>query len=185
MTKMGKRIILGSGKGYINAAGPQYRFIVFLVFILVAYTLLLRVFLKLAEILQLPVFLPISLVTLLIFIGIIGTLYSHKFVGPVARIRRALDQMAAGEDAICLRLRESDDPMLKDIVASIGRLCEHTRNEHILIQEQAHDLFSAVQTLRDEARKSGSCGERLEKQFASLLIKQALLEQTIKSFHKG
>jgi hypothetical protein len=81
---MGKRIILGRGKGYISAAGPQYRFIVFLIFILVAYTLLLRVFQKLAEILQLPVFLPISLVTLLVFIGIIATLYSHKFVGPMA-----------------------------------------------------------------------------------------------------
>jgi hypothetical protein len=184
MTKNGKRIILGSGKGYISAAGPQYRFIVFLIFILVVYTLLLRVFLKLAELLRLPIFLPISLITLLIFIGIIGTLYSHKFVGPVVRIRRALDQMAKGEDALCLRLRESDDPMLKDIVASISHLCEHTRNEHILVQEQARDLFSAVQALRDEAGKSGACGEQLEKHFTGLLKKQELLEQTIKSFHK-
>ncbi len=185
MTKIGKRIILGRGKGYISAAGPQYRFIVFLIFILVAYTLLLRVFQKLAEILQLPIFLPISLITLLIFIGIIGTLYSHKFVGPMARIQRALDQLAKGENTSCLRLRESDDPMLKDIVTSISRLCEHTRNEHTLIQEQARDLFSAVQALHDEAKKSGACGEQLEKHFAGLLKKQELLEQTIKSFHQG
>ena len=145
MTKIGKRIILGRGKGYISAAGPQYRFIVFLIFILVAYTLLLRVFQKLAEILQLPIFLPISLVTLLIFIGIVGTLYSHKFVGPMTRIRRALDQMAEGEVTICLRLRETDDPMLKDIVKSISRLCEHTRNEHVLVRDRARDLFNAVQ----------------------------------------
>lgn len=184
MTKVGKRIILGSGKGYLNAAGPQYRFIVFLIFILVTYTLLLRVFLKLAEILRLPIFLPISLITLLIFIGIIGALYSHKFVGPVARIRRALDQMAEGEDSISLRLRESDDPMLKDIVTSITRLCEHTRHEHILLQEQAHDLFSCIQALRDEAGRSGARSEQLEKHFAGLLKKQGQMEQTIKSFHK-
>ena len=185
MTKIGKRIILGSGKGYISSAGPQYRFIVFLIFILVAYTLLLRVFQKLAEILQLPIFLPISLITLLIFIGIIGTLYSHKFVGPLARIRRALDQMAAGENATCLRLRESDDPMLKGIVTSISNLCEHARNEHIIIQDRARDLSSAIQVLHDEAAKSGACGELLEKHFRELLKKQEQLEQTIKSFHKG
>jgi uncharacterized membrane protein YccC len=184
MTKMAKRIILGKGKGYISAAGPQYRFIVFLIFILVAYTLLLRVFQKLAEILQLPVFLPISLITLLIFIGIIGTLYSHKFVGPMARIRRALDQMAEGENATCLRLRESDDPMLRDMVKTISRLCEHTRKEHILIQDRARDLFNAVQALQDEAGKTGACGEQLEKHFAGLLKKQEQLEQAIKSFHK-
>ena len=185
MTKTSKRIILGKGKGYISAAGPQYRFIVFLIFILVAYTLLLRVFQKLAEILQLPLFLPISLVTLLIFIGMIGTIYSHKFVGPVARIRRALDQMAAGEDATSLRLRETDDPMLKEMVASISRLCEHTRSEHILIQDQARDLFSAVQALRDEVRKSSASVEQIEKRCADILNKQELFEQTIKSFHKG
>jgi hypothetical protein len=185
MTKTAKRIILGRGKGYISAAGPQYRFIVFLIFILVAYTLLLRVFQKLAEILQLPLFLPISLITLLIFIGMVGTIYSHKFVGPVARIRRALDDMAAGENATSLRLRETDDPMLKEMVTSISRLCEHTRSEHILIQDLARDLFNAVQALRDEAEKSGACGEQLEKHFADILKKQELLEQTIKSFHKG
>ncbi len=75
--------------------------------------------------------------------------------------------------------------MLKDIVASISRLCELTRNEHILIQDQARDLFSAVQALHDEARKTGACGEQLEKHFADVLKKQEQLEQTIKSFHKG
>jgi uncharacterized membrane protein YccC len=185
MTKNGKRIVLGKGKGYMNAAGPQYRFIVFLIFILVAYTLLLRVFQKLAEILQLPVFLPISLVALLIFIGIVGTVYSHKFIGPLARIRRALDQMASGEDSLCLRLRDTDDPMLKDIVTSIGNLCEHSRSEHLLIQDRARDLFSAVHALQDEAKKHNACAKELEKHFASLLKKQDLLEQAIHSFKKG
>lgn len=185
MTKNAKRIILGRGKGHISAAGPQYRFIVFLIFVLVAYTVLLRVFQKLAAILQLPLFLPISLVTLLIFIGIVGSFYSHKFVGPMARIRRALDQMAKGEDSLCLRLRDTDDPMLKDIVSAIGRLCEHTRNEHILIQNQARGLFSAVQALHDEAGKNSACGEQLEKHFEVVLKQQELLEQTIKSFNKG
>src|SRR3989337_2412480 len=85
----GKRLLVAKGKGYFNAIGPQTRFIVFIIFILITFTLLLRVFQKLAEILQLPLFLPISLVTMFIFIGIVGTVYSHKFLGPIFRIRRA------------------------------------------------------------------------------------------------
>ena len=185
MTKIAKRILLDRGKGHMNAARPQYRFIVFLISILVAYTILLRVCQKLAEILQLPLFLPISLVILLIFIGIVGSFYSHKFVGPMWRIRRALDQMVKGENSVSLRLRDTDDPMLKDIVSAIGQLCEHTRNEHILIQNQARDLFSAVQALHDEARKHSTSGGQLEKHFEAVLKKQELLEQTIKSFSKG
>ena len=185
MMKNGKRVILGRGKGYMSAAGPQYRFIVFLIFILVAYTLLLRVFQKLAEILQLPVFLPVSLVALLVFIGIIGSVYSHKFVGPMARIRRALDEMSKGEDSPCLQLRDTDDPMLKDIVTSISNLCEHTHNEHVLIKDQARDLSNAVQALHGETKKHGACDEKLEKHFADILKKQELLEQTINSFKKG
>lgn len=185
MTKIAKRTILDRGKGHLHAAGPQYRFIVFLLFVLVAYTVLLRVFQKLAEILQLPLFLPISLAILLIFIGIVGSFYSHKLVGPLWRIQRALDQMAKGEDALVLRLRDTDDPLLKDIVSAITRLCEHTRNEHILIQDQARDLFSAVQALHDEAGKNRACSEQLEKHLVVVLKKQELLEQTIRSIKKG
>jgi DNA anti-recombination protein RmuC len=75
--------------------------------------------------------------------------------------------------------------MLKDIVASISRLCEHTRNEHILIQDQARDLFSAVQAFHDEARKSGARGAQFEKSLESILKKQEQLELTFKSVHKG
>ena len=165
----------------MSAAGPQYRFIIFLIFTLVAYTLLLRVFQKLAEILQLPIFLPISLITLLIFIGIVGTLYSHKFIGPMARIRRALEQMAEGEVCLSLRLRESDDPMLKDIVSAIGRLCEHGRNSHILIQDQARGLFSAVRALQDEIQK-GADRETLQRHLDLVLKKQELLDQALKTY---
>ena len=70
MLMTGKRHVLGRGKGHLSAAGPQYRFIIFLLIVLGAYTFLLKVFQKLAEIVQLPVFLPIALITLLFFIGV-------------------------------------------------------------------------------------------------------------------
>ena len=183
MEKTGKRIFLGRGKGYLTAAGPQSRFIVFLILLLVAYTLLLKVFQKLAQIVDLPIFLPISLITLLVFIGIVGTLYSHKFVGPMLRIRRAIDQLSEGDTAISLRLRESDDPMLKDLVRSLSRACDHTRTTQILIQETSKDLFADLEKLYDAVKKGGDITD-LRKHVEGVHKKQDLLDKAIKSYRK-
>jgi signal transduction histidine kinase len=184
MTKKVKRTLFGRGKGYLlNVAGPQARFIIFLIFLLVAYTLLLKVFQKLAQIVQLPVFLPLSLLSLLVFIGIVGTLYSHKFVGPMLRIQRAIEHLACGDTSICLRLRSSDDPMLQDMVKAISVLCEHSRNTHTVIEDTARDLFSEIQALRDKIWQ-GADSAQLQKQLEDVLKKQELLDTAIKSCWK-
>jgi methyl-accepting chemotaxis protein len=179
----GKRLIIAKGKGYFNAIGPQTRFIVFIIFILIAFTLLLRVFQKLAEILQLPLFLPISLVTMFIFIGIVGTVYSHKFLGPIFRIRRAIEMMADGDMSINLRLRESDDPVLKDLVDEISRLCEHNRHNHTLIKETAVDLFNNINTLHEKLQQGPDAAE-LRALIENVRKKQELLDKAIKSHRK-
>ncbi len=170
---------MGKGKGYLVAAGSQYRFIIFLIFLLIGYTILLRVFQKLAEIVQLPVFLPISLVTLLVFVGIVGILYSHTFVGPIVRIRRAVDRLAEGDTTVTLRLRDSDDPMLKELVASISHLCENSHTSHILIQETSQELFKAITALENSIRRGADRAE-IEKQLDRLREKQELAEKAIK-----
>lgn len=182
-SKSTKRTLIGRGKGYINAAGPQSRFIIFLIFVLMGYTLLLRVFQKLAEFLQLPLFLPISLVILLLFIGIAGTLYSHAFVGPMARIRRAVDQLARGDSTVSLKLRESDDPMLKELVASISRLSEHSRNSHALVNSSAHELFERISDLTAGIEKNGGRTELLERMEA-VRKQQEILAKAVRSLGK-
>ena len=176
--KIAKRTVLGRGKGYLSAAGPQSRFILFLIFLLVAYTFLLRVFQKLAEIVALPVFLPISLVTLLVFIGIVGTVYSHKFIGPMVRIRRAVEHMADGDTAVSLRLRDSDDPMLKELVKALGRLCEHSRNSHALIESTARELGAEILTIQNKILQGAEKNELL-KLLDSARAKQDLLDKAI------
>lgn len=175
-----KRTVLGRGKGYLNAAGPQSRFIIFLIFVLMAYTLLLRVFQKLAEMLQLPVFLPISLITLLLFIGIIGTVYSHSFIGPIGRIRRSIDQLAKGDLAVSLRLRESDDPMLKELVNSITRLSEHSRDAHSLIRASATDLFNDIVQLQNLIEKGADKAE-IREHFELVREREKVLEKAVQS----
>jgi hypothetical protein len=184
MTKIVKRTLLGRGRGFLlNVAGPQARFIIFLVFLLVAYTLLLRVFQKLAQIVQLPVFLPLSLLSLLVFIGIVGTFYSHKFVGPMLRIQRAIEHLANGDTSICLRLRASDDPMLQDLVMVISRLCDHSRNTHTLIEDTAKNLFEDIQALQGKIQQGADSAE-IQRQLESVRKKQELLDMAIKSYRK-
>jgi len=180
MIKSTKSRQYNRGKGILSVSGPQSRFILFLVFLLVAYTLLLRIFQKLAAIVDLPVFLPIALVTLLAFIGIAGTLYSHRFVGPMVRIRRTLEQVAQGDCSVSLRLRDSDDPMLKDMVQTIGRLCEQSRNAHRTIHTAAQELFTELTVLQESIVKGAQAGN-LEKQMEAVRQKQAALERAVQS----
>jgi hypothetical protein len=183
MPKSGARQLIGKGKGYLSEAGAQYRFIIFLIIVLAVYTFLLKVFQKLAEIVQLPVFLPVALITLLFFIGIVGSLYSHKFVGPIIRIRRALEHVAEGDTNVSLRLRESDDPTLKDLVKTITRLCECSRNAQALIHETTKDLFDEIALLQE---KIGQGADKAELQIIidSLRKKQDLLDKAVRSCEK-
>jgi nitrogen fixation/metabolism regulation signal transduction histidine kinase len=183
MTKDTKREYLSRGKGVMSASGPQARFILFLVFLLIAYTLLLRVFQKLALIVELPVFLPIALVTLLLFIGVAGAIYSHKFVGPMVRIRRTLDQIASGDCHVTLRLRDSDDPMLKELVTTITALCENTRISRQNIDAAARDLLNGITRLL-ESIKAGAPQSELQQQADALRQQQDLLDRALRSHGK-
>jgi hypothetical protein len=180
MTKTGTRMLFGRGKGYLSAAGPQSRFILFLLILLGVYTFLLKVFQKLAEIVQLPVFLPIALITLLFFIGVAGTMYSHTFTGPVVRIRRTLEQMAEGETNVSLRLRDADDPLLKDLVRTISRLCEHSRSSHGMIQETVNDLLADTRMLQEKVQQGADKAVLLE-HLNTMCRKHDVLDKAIKS----
>jgi methyl-accepting chemotaxis protein len=184
MAESGKRLLISSGKGYLNAAGPQARFIVFLLTVLIIFTIILRIFQKLAEILQLPIFLPLSLITLLVFIGLAGTIYSHKFVGPLVRIRKTIERLADGDISVSLRLRESDDPMLKDLVKAIGRLAEHNRNAHTLIHDTLQDLTAEIAAVREKIQHGADKGD-IQKQLDLVQKKQDLLAKAVHSFRKS
>jgi len=180
MPTTGKRYLMGRGKGYLHATASQFRFILFMVLLLISFTFLLRVFQKLAEIVQLPVFLPIALITLLIFIGIVGMLYSHTFVGPMIRIRRELGHLADGDMNISLRLRESDDPMLKDVVATINQLCEKRREARLLILAAASELFQELDRMQEHIR-SNADAVAVRKQAEVLRVKQEQLDKVMKA----
>lgn len=172
--------MIGRGGGLVTSVGPQARFILFLVLLLVAYTFLLKLFQKLAAIVELPVFFPVALVTLLVFIGIAGTLYSHKFIGPLVRIRRTLDQVAQGDCSVSLRLRDADDPVLKDLAKTVVRLCENNRACSHLVNETAAEMLRNVTALRDAVRRDAP-REELESTLRSMEKAQADLERALRT----
>ncbi len=183
MPTTGKRHSLSRGKSHLSAAGPQLRFIIFLLVVLGAYTFLLKVFQKLAEIVQLSVFFPIALITLLFFVGIVGTMYSHTFIGPLQRIRRMLEHLAEGDSNVSLRLRDSDDPILKDLGKAVTRLCDHSRSSHALIRETARELFAGIEALKEKVRQ-GADSEEIQKHIEGLRTTQDILENAIKACDK-
>ncbi|MDH4163702.1 MAG: hypothetical protein OEW15_13580 [Nitrospirota bacterium] len=180
MTKPVKREYFSRGKGLLSAAGPQARFIVFLIFLLIGYTFLLKIFQKLTGIVDLPVFLPIALVSLLTFIGIAGTLYSHKFVGPVTRIRRTVEHVADGDCSVTLRLREADDPMMKELAQSITRLCDRSRQNHRALRDAAGELLREVTDLTEQVQK-GVTGKELGPRIERIHTLRTALEQAVKA----
>jgi methyl-accepting chemotaxis protein len=162
-----------------HAAAYQARFIVFLLAVLIAYTFLLLVFRKLALIVGLTVFLPIALAVLVVFIGVAGTLYSHKFAGPVVRIRKVLDHIADGDYAVTLRLREADDPMMKDLAQSICRICERSRHSCEAVRFSAQDLIRDLTEIETQVRTNAPAAD-LQKSLAALQEKKAALERAVK-----
>jgi hypothetical protein len=81
---------------------------------------------------------------------------------------------------VTLRLRDSDDPMLKDLVRTIGGLCEQSRNSHRSVHEAAQGLFTDLAALQESIAK-GEQGVSLEKQLAAVRQRQAALEKAVQS----
>ncbi|HEY6010297.1 MAG TPA: hypothetical protein VIX18_02410, partial [Nitrospirota bacterium] len=76
---------------------------------------------------------------------------------------------------------EADDPTLKDLVRTIGRLCESSKSSRVLIGEVAEDLFKDLAELRESLQRGAEKSE-IEKKLDDLRRDQELLEKALKSY---
>jgi nitrogen fixation/metabolism regulation signal transduction histidine kinase len=70
-------------------------------------------------------------VVLLLHIGMIfwiGLKASHRFAGPIYRIKKTMQQIAEGERGLRITLRENDK--LKDVAAEFNRMMDSLEGEH-------------------------------------------------------
>jgi hypothetical protein len=71
-----------------------------------------------------------SLLMILLCIGILALLASHRIAGPLFRIKQSLDSLCEGKDIPPVRLRKHDE--LKDMAESLDKLRRHLKNKGLL-----------------------------------------------------
>jgi hypothetical protein len=98
----------------------------------------------------------------------------------MVRIRKTLEHVANGDCSVTLRLRDADDPMLKELAKTVGHLCERGRLSHQAVQKAADDLFNDLTVLQEHVRKGAPAGVMLE-QMEAIGKKKAVLEKAVKS----
>jgi len=82
-----------------------------------------------------------------------------------------------------LRLRETDDPMLKEIAREISALCEHSRDSSAVLRESLRDLFKDVVVLQEMIRLDAPKSD-VERHLHELRKRQDEMEKMIKSLCK-
>jgi hypothetical protein len=81
---------------------------------------------------------------------------------------------------VSLRLRDADDPILKEIVQEITLLCEHNRNAQAVLRESAKDFLQDITAL-DELVHAGADKKDILKLLETIRKKQAPLDKAINS----
>jgi hypothetical protein len=74
-----------------------------------------------------------GLLSILVFIGIISLLSSHRIAGPIFRMRKAVDMLCEGKDIAPIRLRSYDE--FKDLAASLDKLRMKLKDKGFLESE--------------------------------------------------
>lgn len=64
---------------------------------------------------------------ILICVGIMSLLYSHRIAGPIYRIRQCIDMMSEGKDIPPIKLRTYDE--FKEVAASLNKLREKLKEK--------------------------------------------------------
>lgn len=71
-----------------------------------------------------------GLLSILVFIGIISLLASHRIAGPVLRMKKSVDMLCAGKDIPPIRLRGYDE--FKDLAAALDELRMRLKDKGLL-----------------------------------------------------
>ncbi|MDH4099792.1 MAG: hypothetical protein OEV28_04395 [Nitrospirota bacterium] len=126
----------------------QGRFIVFLIFFLIGYNILTVLLRKLAAQIELPIFVPIYLFVMAVYIGLVGIFYSHRLAGPLFKIRQILGEVARGDLFFNIHCRKENDPVIKDISSSINETVNGFRDSIREIESSSAALGKETSELR-------------------------------------
>lgn len=137
----------------------QLRFVVFVIAILIGYSLFLLIFQKLSKTLVFPLMIPMVFGGLIIFIGIISIFYSHRFAGPLFAILRALKEIAEGHLLTKVHIRKEHNVAFHEIAENINKITDNFHDAIIKIEERIAQLSNETQSLRERILSSHSKSE--------------------------
>jgi hypothetical protein len=75
----------------------------------------------------------IVLFSVLLLVGLLALLYSHRVVGPLIRIKRDIDMLCEDKDIPPVKLRKNDQ--FKDLAESLDKLRSHLKDRGLLEQK--------------------------------------------------
>jgi HAMP domain-containing protein len=75
----------------------------------------------------------VVLFAVLLFVGLLSLLYSHRIAGPLFRIRTCVDALSQGKDIPPIRLRKHDE--FKELAASLDKLRRNLKDKGLLESE--------------------------------------------------
>lgn len=124
----------------------QGKVTLFIIGILIGYTILLNVFSQLSRSISFSMFFPIVISAIIIFIGLASIFYSHKIAGPLYRLRSVSEKLAAGDLSIRLKFRKGDDPILHEVADHLNKMLND-------IQKEREETLSRLKTLKPEKQE--------------------------------
>lgn len=128
----------------------QGRFVLFLIFFLIGYNILTKLLQKLATQMDFTIFVPIYLLVMALYIGLIGIFYSHKLAGPLYKINQILGEIARGDLFFNIYCRKENDQVIKDISSSINTTIDDFRDSIRGIESAIAALGRETEGLKDK-----------------------------------
>lgn len=137
-------------RNFLVDAQIQGRFVLFLIFFLIGYNILTGLLHKLASQIEFPVFVPIYLAIMALYIGLVGIFYSHKLAGPLYKISQILGEIARGDLFFNIHCRKENDQVIKEISSNLNTTINDFRDSIRGIETAVATLSRETEGLKDK-----------------------------------
>ncbi len=146
----------------------QGRVILFVIGILIGYTILLNFFSQLSRSVSLSVFFPIVVVIITIFIGLSSIFYSHKIAGPLYRLKNLSTKLAEGDLSTRLKFRKGDDQIFHEVANHFNQMLDDIQKREDKLADSFMELSKGINKLIEEAGNRSLSKEEMLARLMSL-----------------
>lgn len=169
-------------RNFLVDAQIQGRFVLFLIFFLIGYNILTVLLRKLALQIELPIFVPIYLAAMALYVGLTGIFYSHRLAGPLYKIKQILGEVARGDLFFNIYCRKENDQVIKDISSGINETVNGFRDSVREIESSVASLKKEADGLRDKLWCKRNEIPEIMEHIEAIRRKEEELEEVVKKY---